>query len=178
MPVSGEVTLPSITLLIKGYRGTPPDCVVLNTNTFAISEYNNYGFNSMVKFNGKYIIADANGIYEQDSSNTDEGGYTINANVRSGEVDTYGRTVQRLRNGFLRYKSDGDIRLSTYADETTTRRYSLPLQDSTKLNERRVKFERGIKDRVFDFNIENINGSSLDFESLRITLDPITGKKG
>lgn len=172
----GLFTLPMIGLG-AGYEGPPPDCVVMNTRNFAVSEYKKYGFNTMTKFNGNYIMANAGGIYEQDESDTDESGFSINANVKSGQIDTYQNSVQRMRNAWLTYKSDGKIRLSTFADEVITRRYILELQDSTKINERRVKFERGIRGRIFDFNIENMNGASLEIESLRITLEPIISKR-
>jgi hypothetical protein len=173
-----SLTLPMFTLLARAYRGSPPDCVVLNTKNTAVSEYLNYGFNSMTRFNDVFLIADQNGIYELDSSAEDEGGYKIKAAIKSGEIDTYNGNIQRLRNAWLNYESDGDLQLVTRADETITRKYALPLQDASGIDERRVKFERGIRDRVFDFKIENVNGSSMDIESMRIMLEPIIGKKG
>ncbi len=172
-----NITLPSLTLLARGYKGTPPDCVVLNTNNDAVSEYLNYGFNSMTRFNGQFLVADQNGIYEQDASNEDEGGYKIKSAIKTGEINIYNDNIQRLRNAWLSYESDGDIQVVTRADQIITRRYLLPLQDSNGIDERRIKFERGIKDRVFDFKIENVNGSSMDIKSLLILLEPLISKE-
>ncbi len=83
---------------------------------------------------------------------------------------------QGLRNAHITYNSDGNIRISTITNEVTKRQYLLPLQDSAIIGERRIKFERGIKDRFFDFKIENINGSTLEINSLRVALEPILSK--
>ncbi len=175
-----DFTLPIITVLSKAYRGTIPKCLVMNLTNFAVSEFLNYPFNSFTKFNGQYLAANANGIYELDESSTDDGGYSINFNIKSGIVDTYSDKINRLRDAYILYKSDGDIRLSTKADKKIKRRYIIPQQIngiSKTIKKRRVKFERGIKNRYCDFEIENINGSSLEIESVRVFLEPVISKR-
>ena len=174
------VTLSTSFIIIgRAYKGTPPDCVVMNTKINAVSEYEDYAFNSYTRFNGVNLAANQNGIYELDETSQDEGTYVIKAHIKSGEIDTYNGTIQRLRNAYLSHESDGDLQMVTKADDTITRKYSLVKpQDSSGIIERRIKFEKGIKDRVFDFKIENVNGSSMDIESMRVMLEPIIGKKG
>ncbi len=175
----GSSTLPVITLQARAYNGSAPECVVVNTRNFAVTEYVNYGFNSMARFNGANLIADQNGIYEQDTSDNDgPDSYKIKAHVKSGRVDLHQGMIQRLRNGWLNYQTDGDIRVVTRADKKATRYYMLPYQSSLNgINERRVKFERGIRNRFFDFKIQNIEGSQMEIDKLTITLEPVVSKR-
>jgi hypothetical protein len=45
------------------------------------------------------------------------------------------------------------------------------------INERRVKFERGIRNRFFDFKIQNVIGSQLEIDKLTIMLEPVISKR-
>ncbi len=180
MPNDVAITLPVLTLLSRGYKGTVPDSVVMNSVNSAVSEYLNYPFNSYARFNGQFLAANQNGIYELDETSQDEASYTIKANVKTGIVDIYNGTVNRLRDSYIVYKSDGAIRLVSNADKKATRRYLVP-QPINGINKtikkRRVKFERGIKNRFFDFNIENIDGSSLEIAKLIVFTEPIISKR-
>ena len=174
------LTLPVLTVASKGYKGTVPDCVVMNTKINAVSEYEDYAFNSYTRFNGVNLAANQNGIYELDETSQDEGTYVIKAHIKSGEIDTYSDTINRIRDAYIVYKSDGDIRLTSNADKKATRRYLVPQQlngVNKNIKNRRVKFERGIKNRKFDFKIENINGSELEIELLRVFTEPIISKR-
>jgi hypothetical protein len=176
-----DVTLPLLILSARAYKGSAPECVVMNTKNFAISEYLNYGFNSMTRFNGVNLICDQNGIYEQDISDTDNAGiddYKIKSHIKSGQIDVYSGTMQRLRNAWINYESDGDIRLTTQGDNINTRKYLINFDGKNGINERRIKFERGIRDRVFNFKTENINGSDMEIKSINITLEPLASGKG
>lgn len=180
--IIGSITLPLISLSARAYKGSPPECVVMNTKLSAISEYKDYAFNSYARFNGVDLAANQNGIYSRDTSSTDNAGvddYKIKAHIRTGRIDVYDGMVQRLRNAYLSHESDGDLQFVTKADDTISRKYALvKQQDSAGIIERRIKFERGIRNRVFDFKVENIDGSSMEVDSFNIMLEPILGKKG
>jgi hypothetical protein len=175
------VTFPIFTLVGRAYNGSAPKCVVMNTKNFAVSEYDLYGFNSMAKFNGANLVADQNGIYEQDSSDTDNAGvddYKIKAHIKSGEIDTYSGAIQRPRNMFLDYETDGDVQIVSKGDKRNNRSYYIPYKAGYDgIVERRRKFERGVKDRVFDFKVENIDGSNMEIDKLTVTLEPIVSKR-
>lgn len=168
----------SFIVLGRAYKGSPPDCAVMNTKNFAVSEYRDYAFNSYTRFNGANLAANQNGIYELDETSQDEGTYDIKAHIKSGEIDTYNGSIQRLRNAYLSYETDGDVQMVSRADEVATRKYYLTFQSAISgIRERRIKLERGIRNRVFDFKIENINGSSLEVDKLTILLEPIVSKR-
>jgi len=175
--LGGDITLPMLTLVARGIKGSAPDCIVMNTINNAVSEYKGYWFNSFTKFNGVYLAANQNGIYAQDETSLDEEVYPIKSHIKTGVIDTYQDRIQRLRNAWLTFETDGDIRIRTRADEQATRYYPLIFQDYVGIKERRVKFERGIRQRHFDFKVENINGSDLQVDKLTVTLEPIVSKR-
>jgi hypothetical protein len=181
MAVNGDVTINVLTVQTRAYNGSAPECVVMNTKNFAVTEYVNYGFNSMARFNGAELIADQNGIYEADASDTDNAGvddYSIKAHIKTGRVDVYKNTKHVLRNAWLNYQTDGSVQVVSRADKKATRYYTLTYNSALDgINERRVKFERGIKNRFFDFKIQNIIGSQLEIDKLTIMLEPIVSKR-
>jgi hypothetical protein len=179
MAVNGSITLPILNLSARAYRGSAPECVVVNTKTFVVSEYLNYGFNSMTRFNGVNLIADQNGIYAQDTSSLDDSSYKIKSTIKSGIFDVYTDRGQKLRNAWVNYVSDGNIKLSSVGDETAKREYTLVYNpDADGVREGRIKFERGIRNRTFDFALSNVDGSDIEIESMTITLEPVVSRKG
>lgn len=171
------VTFPVLTLSARATKQA--ECLVMNTKNFAVSEYANYGFNSMTKFNGLNLIADQNGIYEQDDSDLDAGLYNIPALIKTGVIDIYSTQINRLRDSYLMYRSDGDVRLTTKADKKATRTYLVleSVSDSNVVKKRRIKFERGIRNRHFDFKLENVNGSTFEIDMLSIEIEPVISKR-
>lgn len=170
-----------LVLQARGYKGSAPECTVMNTKNFAVTEYVNYGFNSMTEFNGAYLIADQNGIYEADTSDTDHAGiddYAIKAHIKTGRVDVHKHNKNVVRNAWLNYQTDGNVQIVSTADKKATRTYLLPWHSGLSgINERRVKLERGIKNRFFDFKIQNIIGSQLEIDKLTIMLEPVVSKR-
>jgi hypothetical protein len=170
--------LPILVLVV-----TRPDLaitMVMNTKTFAMSEYAGYEFNSYTNFNGVAVMGGREGIYEADKTDLDGvNGFTILSRATTGEIDIHDdNRANRLRNAFINYESGGGVRLSTTADGSVVRAYPVMTENEEGLLERRVKFERGIKNRVFKFKIENINGAKLELESLTVTLEPIQSRRG
>jgi hypothetical protein len=149
--------------------------IVLNARNFAISEYGAFAFNSMCKFNGKYLYAKADGIYEKGGDN--DNGANIDASYKTGAIDTYTTEVQKLREAFLTFRSNGDIQLFSVGDEENAREYTIAANPGTAIHERRVKFERGIRDRHFNFGISNIDGSTLEVDSAKILSEPIRKRR-
>lgn len=176
--LGGDIDLPALRLAIRAYNGSPPECVVMNTKSSAITEYKDYAFNSYTRFNGVDLAANQNGIYALDTSSLDESTYKIKAHIKTGQVDLYKESIQRLRNAYLTHETDGDVRITSVGDKAATRTYYLALQNSLNgVRERRIKFERGIRNRHFDFKIENIDGSELEIDGLRILIEPIISKR-
>jgi hypothetical protein len=178
-----EALISSGTLIVlaRAYNGSAPECVVMNTKNLAVSEYIGYGFNSMTEFNGAYLIADQNGVYEADTSDTDNAGidnYAIKAHIKTGRIDIHKNNKNKLANAWINYQTDGSIQMVSTGDKKATRTYLLPYHSGLSgINERRVKFEKGIRNRFFDFKIQNIIGSQLEIDKLTIMLEPVVSKR-
>ncbi len=174
-----DVTMPMFTLSARAYRGTPPSCLVMNTKNFSVSEYANFGFNSMTKFNGSNLIADQNGIYEIDDSDLDAEAYKIKAHAKTGLVDIYSNVITRMRDAYFTYRGEDDVKLSVGADKKGNRHYLILKNESNEnlIKIRRIKFERGIKNRHFDFKLANVDGGAIEIEKLKIALEPILSKR-
>jgi hypothetical protein len=147
----------------------------INTKTLAVTQYVNFNFNSYTKFNGKYIALNKTGICELGGD--DDNGEDIVANVKTGTIDTYGENINRLRDGYVTFRSDGDILLTIVGDETNERTYTINNSTTNTIHERRIKFQRGIRDRYFSFELSNVSGSSMDIDKLRIAMEPIRKRR-
>jgi hypothetical protein len=149
--------------------------LVTNTRNFAISEYTNFAFNSMCRFNGRYLYARSDGIYE--GGGDADNGQQIQASYKTGAMDTYTTEIQRLRDAYMTFRSNGDVQLFSVGDEVNARTYFITSSPGSTIYERRVKFGRGIKDRHFNFGISNINGSTLEIDSVKILTEPLRKRR-
>lgn len=171
-------SLPIISFSVRAYK-VVPKCLVMNTNNFSISEYTDFGFNSMTFFNNANVVASENGIYEIDDSDLDMETYKIKAHAKTGIVDTYKGVITRMRDAYILYRSDADIKVSVFADKKANRHYYLLVSESQgeTIKKRRIKFERGIKNRHFDFRMANVDGGAIVIEKLTVALEPILSKR-
>jgi hypothetical protein len=181
-PALGGVEIGAAFMVGRAYTGTPPKCLAMNTKNFAVSEYKDFAFNSMTRFNGSDIVAGQNGIYELDDTDTDDtdvDSYKIKCHIKTGMVDTYERVITRMRDAYLTYRGEDDMELSVLADKSSNRHYTIEnnYSNDNLIKIKRIKFERGIKNRHFDFKIANIVGGAMEIEKLKIALEPILSKR-
>ena len=174
MTVSPSVLSISVSVLAPSDI-TDNKSACMNTETLSVTEYVNFNYNSYTFFNGQHIALNKTGIYELGGS--DDNSSNIVASLKTGTIDTYGENINRLRDGYVTFRSDGDILLKTVGDETNNRTYTIVNSTSGLIHERRIKFQRGIKDRYFSFELANINGSSIDIDKLRIAMEPIRKRR-
>lgn len=144
---------------------------VMNTNNFAVSEYDNYPFNSFAKIGDTYYGANNNGLYSLDGD--DDDGTPINATFTTGACSFADRS-SRVSTAFLALRSGGNMLLKTITDDDVERWYELANVDWT-LRDRRVILARGITSRYWQFTITNVDG--VDFELDELALVPIILKR-
>ena len=140
------------------------------------SQYGNYNFNSMCKFNGAYLGANGSGIFVMDSGDLDG----------TAEIDAYFELVtsdfgiahqKRFRSMYIGYEAEGDLILSVTDDEGNERNYNLePTFADLKQHGQKVGIGRDGKGRYWMVKITNLNG--VDFSVDRIVGIPvILGRK-
>lgn len=138
---------------------------VLNLRNSALTEYDNFKFNSFALFNGVYLAAGPTGIHvlgTQDADDTTD----ITARVRTGSVD-YGSTfLKRVPRLYVTGEFPTDMYFRTVTSEDGERTYVLHTNEITGVQQRRVPIGRGPKALKWAYELENIDGG--DFRVSRV----------
>lgn len=146
------------------YRGWP-----VNLKNMGLTEYTNFNFNSMTKFNGEYLAAGATGLMAL--SGEDDRGTAIDARIRLGLTDFGIEQLKRLEEAFVTYRSEGDLVFRVIIDGGQTYEYSLTATGNLGMATNRAKIGKAIKSNFWCIEIENINGAAFDLQD--ITLHPV-----
>jgi hypothetical protein len=146
--------------------------MVMNLKNKGLTEYSNYVFNSMCRFNGVHLGATRTGIYNLDSGDTDAGSI-INWNFRTGYLDMVEQGVKKkVRQAWLSYKSSGDIILTVIQPDGESYEYDLTGYEVYETG-LRVKFGKGFRSRYLAFDVSNIDGSTITLDALKLQFDKV-----
>ena len=137
---------------------------VLNLHTRALTEYTGFQFNSYARFAGYTLAASDGGVFKLDTTRNDAG-TNIAAVVRTGQLDYDVSWLKRVPRLYIDYSTDGDVDVSTITSESGRRRYLLPHNNVTGIQQRRVPVGKGPKSRHWQFEIANRNGSDFSINS-------------
>jgi hypothetical protein len=140
--------------------------LILNTENNALSEYDNFEFNSLTEFNGKFIGCKSDGIYSLEGN--DDEGVDIEAEI-AWPIYDFAEDIPKLpREAWIMGRKEGTLVLTVTSDEgDESYPYPTAMQDSL-ISEERVEFGRGLRGRFFDFKLTNENGAFFDFNNIRI----------
>lgn len=144
----------------------------MNTRNNALTQYDNFPFNSFTKIGETYYGASSSGLYALEG-NTDDGDEIL-ASATLGIMDFSGDSKTLLGDCFLAMRSDGEILLKIKSDDNVERWYKVSSTDGV-LGDRRTKPAKGVKSRYWTFTLENIDGS--DFEISELTIVPVALKR-
>jgi hypothetical protein len=143
--------------------------IVMNTQTGALSEFTNYHFNSMAKFNGVYLGASDQGLFLLQGEN--DNGAIIQAAARLGISDFGTSFRKRIERCYVGYRTNGSMVLRIQTDEKQQRDYMMERSEGGfSLHGNHVKIGRGVEARYWQFEIRNVQGS--DFELNIMELKP------
>lgn len=140
----------------------------LNILENAPGQLANFDFDSMVVFDGKLILAGADGLMEQDSSGTDNGD-AITAWYKTGNSNLGTVRQKRLRKAYASYEAYGSgLTIGVYIDEALSYTESLSptngVQESARINCRRSG-----KGSVMAFLVSNVNGADFSVSEIEVT---------
>lgn len=148
----------------------------LNIDGNQLSQYANYNFNSMCKFNGVYLGAGDSGIFKLDDGNLDGTG-EIEAFFELVTTDIGIANQKRIRTVYLGYETDGDLTLTLKDDDGNERRFSVEANHlGNKEHTAKISIGRDGKGRFWMFRIDNVNGSDFSVDSIE-AVPVILGKK-
>lgn len=140
---------------------------VLNIRKAALTEYDNFAFNSMTNFKGKILAAGPSGIFQLAAQNTDNSA-GINANILTGQNDFGSSMLKRIPRIYVGYKSSGDMEFHTITSQDGARKYLLSINACLGLQQRRIPIGRGPKSRYWQFGLVNRDGTDFLIESILI----------
>jgi hypothetical protein len=162
------VSIPMLQLILE-FSPTSYLNLVLNIRAFGLTQYSNYGFNSMCRFNNKHFGANGTAIYDLDEGSTDDGTF-LKWNFRSGFIDLEQKQKKKLKQVWMSYKSNGDLMITVVLPDGTEYEYELDeiYEDETGL---RLKFGKGIRSKYVAIDVRNTEGSDITLDAMKIMMD-------
>jgi len=137
----------------------------LNTQSKGISEYTNYGFNSF-----SYPLAASNeGIYQLDSSDTDDG-KNIEASIKTGIYDFGTSLKKQVPYAYLGITDRGRVLLKTVTNNFGIKKerwYEVNSYNDV-VDTTRVQMGKGVKAKYWQFELSNIEGETFSLESMEV----------
>lgn len=137
----------------------------MNTRTGAVTEYDNFEFNSFARSGSSYLGASSAGLYELLGDDAD--GTDIIPRLRSGYLQFGGTHLSRLKAAYMATRGEGDFVLRI--EESTGAQYNYAV--STR-NMRTTKVHMGKGQRARYFLFELI-GTGADFDLDTLEFVPI-----
>lgn len=133
---------------------------VVNTRTGAVTEYENFDFNSFCQNGVHYLGATKDGLYILDGE--DDAGTPTLAHLRSGFAQFGGSRYTSFKAAYLGIRGDGNIflKLDTGDGRAYTYRTVVQNQQSTK-----VRFGKGLRARYFAFELIT-EGQDFDLDTI------------
>jgi hypothetical protein len=142
-------------------------CYVLNTENSAITEYDNFPFNSFCTFKGKHLAAGANGITLLEGNKDNSTDIKAYFNVGNNDFDL--PNIKKVTDAYLSMKGDGSYYLTVTSDDGTPHDYLLTATTGDRIKNLKTNVGKGKKGRYFELELSNIAGA--DFELYDMVLN-------
>lgn len=141
---------------------------VMNTETAALSQYNNFAFNSLAYADGKVYAACLDGIYVLEG-NDDEGAH-IRAEAVSGFDDLGEQHTKHAGSVYFGYTSDGPVvvDVETYGSGHAKQTYEIEQRTALAPRNNRVKLGKGLSSRHWRITVKNKDGSRFELNDAAI----------
>lgn len=133
--------------------------------TFSVTEYDNYPFNSLTYTNGNYLMASDNGLFL--SGGTLDESEFITARIKTAISDLEISNIKQVPQVYLGIANDASLVLSVSVDGKYSATYELAV-DSEDLSTQMFKIGKGLKGRYWQFTLETKGNSQFDLEEIEI----------
>lgn len=138
---------------------------VMNTLTYAVSEYQNYNFNSTAIYQGAYLGLSKTGLYRL-TGGTDAGAHVL-ARARTATMDFGSGLRKRMKAAYVGITATDALVLKTVTDDDAERWYTLSPYPSG-IHTERVLLARGVQSRYWAFELANNNGADFRLDNLEL----------
>lgn len=135
---------------------------VVNMDTGATSQYDDYGYKSFYSYEGKNYGVAEDGIYEL--TGDDDNGIAVDAMVDFGRTDLGTGNKKRVTSAYLGVSSDGKLSLIVEADGQS---YTFTANSSsTIMSKHRVNMGSTLSGYYWNFKLVNNNGDDFDLDNI------------
>lgn len=171
-PVIGyaQMVLPHLQLQATGRTASAPvadrSTITMHTETLSLTTYENYPFNSFAKLNGVFLGASEDGIFAL--SGPDDAGAPIEGYARVGISDFATSFLKRIDRIYIGYRSQGNMIVRIYTDETVMRDYLLDPTRERGLHGDHVRLGKGLLARYYQFEVRNMDGADFDLDCIEL----------
>jgi hypothetical protein len=141
----GILFLPNITFQGEQYSGW-----ALNSEIMAVSEYTNFNFNSLTKFNNKYYGCNNTGLFEITGVKDD--GAFIPVKLETPAYDLGTSNIKQVPAMYLGVGYSGDLIVKISVDRNNTAYYKLS-SSLRELQTQHIKLGKGLVGRYLQFEI-------------------------
>lgn len=133
----------------------------MNTRNSAVTQYENFEFNSFARIGNKYIGAGAEGIYEL--LGDDDAGQDIVATLRGGYMQFGGTHLSRLKAAYISVRApNAEVYLKIITADGATYGYRV---DTRSMRNTKVHMGKGMKARYFAYELVS-TGQDFDLDTL------------
>ena len=132
----------------------------MNTRTAAVTEYDNFAFNSFARIGNKYIGATETGLYEL-NGDTDDGDPIV-SRIKSGFMQFGGVQLSRLKAAYIGMRGEGDFVLRIETGDGARYDYAVSTRN---LRTAKVHMGKGQRARYFSFELIG-TGADFDLDSI------------
>lgn len=141
----------------------------VNTKNAAVSEYDNWPFNSLALVGGKLYGAGPDGLYLVEGD--DDAGVPITARLRLG-VTNFGTMLEkRVPNAYIGYTSDGSLVLKTITMDNGFKKenwYRMKQRPEGAPAESRFDIAKGLRGVYWAFELVNEDGADFTLDVLQL----------
>ena len=142
--------------------------VIMNTDNFALSEYEQFDIDSVVQVGDTILLAGKDGLYVL-SGDTDDG-TAISANVRTILTDFDSPNLKTITDGYFAVRGNGGLDVATVFDDgslSDTERITAESQ----IKNHKTDFSRGVRNRFAGLDIKNVLGSDFEIDEIGMMIE-------
>lgn len=157
--------------------------IAMNLKNQALTQYDNYNFNSIVEFEGKVHGASESGLFTLDDATTDNG-TAIDAYFEFWIGDAGAINVKRIRALHFGLEANGAMTVEITDDDGTSKTYGITVEKTGAVgvggytqHGNRVFIERTHIGRYWKAKVSNASGSDFSIDRIDVTWNVMAGSK-
>ena len=165
--LAGTFAFPTVSF-VAGELATAYDTFVMNLKTGAVTQYDHWEFDSIVKLGDAYLGFNSAGAYTV--GGTTAAGTAFDAQFKSGGHRFGTSDLKRMYRAYISYKPGGDVQFKVYKDDALQATYLLTDPAVTDLVQKRLKISRGPKEKAKHWAVEflSVDGGGLDIDGVHM----------